>query len=124
MRRMDEPQPDDAREEPQEAPLQEPQEPQGPPQDAPLPAQIEHEEIVFAEVRPLPARPAVPRAVQTAAVAATGFVAGAATFALVRRGSQRRPPARQPVRARSAPGGAPIIATRRYLVDVHLLGRE
>jgi hypothetical protein len=109
MRRMDEPQPEHAHEEPQ---------------PAPLPAKIEHEEVVFAEVRPLPARPAVPRAVQTAAVAATGFVAGAATIALVRRGAQRRPAARHPVRTRTAPGGAPIVATRRYLVDVHLLGRE
>jgi hypothetical protein len=92
--------------------------------EAPLPAEVEHEEIVFAEVRPLPVRAAMPRAVQTAAVAATGFVAGAATFALVRRGAQRRPAVRPPIRPRTAPGGAPILATRRYLVDVHLLGRE
>ncbi len=44
---------------------------------------------VLAEVRPIePAtRPALP-AVQAAAVAATGFVAGAATVALVRRHSR------------------------------------
>jgi len=46
---------------------------------------------VLAEVRPIePApAPALP-AVQAAAVAATGFVAGAATMALVRRRSARR----------------------------------
>jgi hypothetical protein len=96
-------------------------------QSAPLPAPPEDPvegEIVLAEVRPLPARPAVRPAVQTAAVAVGGFVAGAATFALVRRGAQRRPAARS-VRSRGSGGGLPpIVATRRYLVDVHLLGRE
>jgi hypothetical protein len=91
-----------------------------------LPAEVEpevQEELVFAEVRPLPARFSPRPAVQTAAVAVTGFVAGAATLALVRRGAQRRPAAR-PVRPRSTPGGLPIVSSRRYLVDVHVLGNE
>ena len=97
------------------------------PYAANLPANIDDEEIVLAEeVRALPARPVVPPAVQTAAVAVTGFVAGAATLALVhRRGTRRPAPSRAPVRAR--PGGTglpPIVSTRRFLVDVHLLGRE
>jgi len=95
-----------------------------------LPVRLEDEpveEIVVAEeVRALPARPVVPPAVQTAAVAVTGFVAGAATLALVhRRGSRRVAQSRAPVRTRPGSGGMPpIVATRRYLVDVHLLGRE
>jgi hypothetical protein len=91
-----------------------------------LPATLdaEGEEIVIGEVRALePARPAVRPAVQAAAVAATGFVAGAATYALMRRGSQRRPAARV-ARPRAVAGEPRIVATRRYLVDVHLLARD
>jgi hypothetical protein len=46
---------------------------------------------VLADVRPIePAPPAPLPAVQAAAVAATGFVAGAATMALVRRHAARK----------------------------------
>ena len=97
-----------------------------PPADQ-LPAALESdvgEELVYAEVRPLPARFTPRPAVQTAAVAVTGFVAGAATLALVRRGAAARRPAARPVRPRSTPGGLPILSSRRYLVDVHVLGNE
>jgi hypothetical protein len=79
---------------------------------------------VLAEVRALePAAPAVLPAVQAAAAAATGFVAGAATLALVRRHS-----ARKLARGRIAPPrggfeGLPIVASRRFLVDVHLIAK-
>jgi hypothetical protein len=87
----------------------------------------EDEEIVdglpvLAEVRPVstPTAVALP-AVQAAAAAATGFVAGAATLALMRRHSARRL-----VRARSRqrhPAGLPVVASRSFLVDVHLLAK-
>jgi hypothetical protein len=79
---------------------------------------------VLANVRPLEpfSRGALP-AVQAAAAAATGFVAGAATVALVRRHasrklahSQRRAP-RRPIDL------LPIVGSRTFLVDVHLLAK-
>jgi hypothetical protein len=74
---------------------------------------------VLAEIRAIePASPASLPAVQAAAAAATGFVAGAATLALVRRRS-----ARKLARGRRAPGGLPIIDTRSFLVDVHLIAK-
>jgi hypothetical protein len=79
---------------------------------------------VLAEARPLAVSGptlALP-AVQAAAVAATGFVAGAATVALVRRHT-----ARKLARARSPRGRAldmlPIVGSRTFLVDVHLLAK-
>jgi hypothetical protein len=76
---------------------------------------------VLAEVRPIePAvHPALP-AVQAAAAAATGFVAGAATVALVRRHSARklaRAQRRRPIDM------LPVVGSRTFLVDVHLLAR-
>ena len=88
-------------------------------------AWIEGEEVVnglpvLAEVRAIErAAPALP-AVQAAAAAATGFVAGAATLALVRRRSARKT-AR--VTARRPAGGLPIVGTRSFLVDVHLIAK-
>jgi hypothetical protein len=87
----------------------------------------EEEEIVdglpvLAEVRPIePAAAAALPAVQAAAAAATGFVAGAATLALLRRHSARRL-----ARARlgqRGPAGLPIVGSRSFLVDVHLLAK-
>ena len=77
---------------------------------------------VLAEVRTLePAAVAALPAVQAAAAAATGFVAGAATLALIRRHSTRRL-ARSRLQRRSA-GGLPVVASRSFLVDVHLLSK-
>jgi hypothetical protein len=55
---------------------------------------------------------------------ATGFVAGAATLALVKRHSTRKS-----IRAaRSAPRRAadmlPIVGSRTFLVDIHLIGKS
>ncbi|MEA2278849.1 MAG: hypothetical protein QOI62_3834 [Solirubrobacteraceae bacterium] len=68
--------------------------------------------------RALEPRPAagVVVAKQAAAVAATSFAAGVATVAVVRAGRAVR--ARR--RARRQLG--PVLATRSFLVDVHLLG--
>jgi hypothetical protein len=53
---------------------------------------------------------------QAAAVAATSFVAGVATVALARATKVRR------ARRRARRTMAPIVASRSFLVDVHLLG--
>ncbi len=77
---------------------------------------------VLADVRAIqPASPASLPAVQAAAVAATGFVAGAATLALVRRHSARKlARGRQQRRTVDA---LPIIGSRSFLVDVHLIAK-
>jgi len=88
---------------------------------------------VLAEVRPIeretPAgeldRPAVASpAVQAAAVAATGFVAGAATVALARRHAARKANPGLRKRRRPKKRGTDVIdvvASRSFLVDIHLL---
>ena len=76
---------------------------------------------VLAEARPLAPTPGALPAVQAAAVAATGFVAGAATLALVRRHSARKLARRSmPRRAMDA---LPIVGSRSFIVDVHLLAK-
>jgi hypothetical protein len=73
---------------------------------------------VIAEPRVIePARPLVP-ARQAAALAATGFVAGAATVAVVQRRRAR------PRRRRKARGLGEIVASNSFLVDVHLIRRD
>ena len=56
---------------------------------------------------------------QAAALAATGFVAGAATVAVVHR-SRRLLPRRRRRRARLGE----IVASNSFLVDVHLIRRD
>ena len=67
-----------------------------------------------------PYRPAPVPAVQAAALAATGFVAGAATAAVVARRRAR------PGRRRGKKGGAigEIVSSSSFLVDVHLIRRD
>jgi hypothetical protein len=76
---------------------------------------------VLAEARPLVVAHASLPAVQAAAVAATGFVAGAATLALVKRHSARKIARRSP--ARRAADMLPIVGSRSFIVDVHLLAK-
>jgi hypothetical protein len=81
------------------------------------------------EIRPVePRRPALlPVPVQAAAVAVGGFLAGVLTIVLFRRRSRR--PAR-PMRRGAARRGvrrrvderSGVVASRSFLVDVHLLG--
>jgi hypothetical protein len=77
---------------------------------------------VVSEPRPIePARPLVP-ARQAAALAATGFVAGAATVAVVNRrrarvGGRRR-------RRRKGAALGEVVASNSFLVDVHLIRRS
>jgi hypothetical protein len=61
------------------------------------------------------ARPALPPAAVAAGVAATGFAAGMATVAVVRRRKVRR------AAKRRSPLGK-VVASRSFLVDVHVLG--
>jgi len=85
---------------------------EGPRSPAP-PAQLAREPAPLVERRAAPA-------VQAAAVAATGFAAGAVTAAVVRVVVKRR--AVKAVARRQGKGGLPVLGTRSFLVDVHLLG--
>jgi hypothetical protein len=76
---------------------------------------------VVADSREIePARPLVP-ARQAAALAATGFVAGAATVAVVNRRRSRLPRRK---RRKLAGGLGEIVASNSFLVDVHLIRRD
>jgi hypothetical protein len=76
---------------------------------------------VVAETRAIEsARPLVP-ARQAAALAATGFVAGAATVAVVHRRRSRLPRRK---RRKLAGGLGEIVASNSFLVDVHLIRRD
>jgi hypothetical protein len=80
---------------------------------------------VLAEVRTVErAGPAALPAVQVAAVAATGFVAGAATVALVKRRAARKMVRNGRSGARRAVDLLPIAASRSFLVDVHVIGKQ
>ena len=77
---------------------------------------------VLAEVRAIePASGAALPAVQAAAAAATGFVAGAATLALVRRHTARKQARTR--RVSRAVDALPIVGSRSFLVDVHLIAK-
>ena len=79
---------------------------------------------VLAEVRTVErASPASLPAVQAAAAAATGFVAGAATVALVKRRAARKQAARNGRGSRRPADLLPIAATRSFLVDVHVIAK-
>jgi hypothetical protein len=66
-----------------------------------------------------------PVAVQAAAVAVTGFAAGAATVAVVRRHRARKARRRAVGRrGKDAKGLGEIRASRSFLVDIHLLNRD
>jgi hypothetical protein len=71
------------------------------------------------EPAPSSALPVLP-AVQAAAVAATGFVAGAATLALMRRHATRKL-ARSGLRR--GVDALPIAGTRSFLIDIHLIAK-
>lgn len=95
-----------------------------------LDAQADEEESidglpVLAEVRPVePAPRSTLPAVQAAAAAATGFVAGAATVALVKRAASRRMARAQRRLPRRRVDMLPIVGSRTFLVDVHMIGKS
>jgi hypothetical protein len=75
---------------------------------------------VVAEMRTIEsARPLVP-ARQAAALAATGFVAGAATVAVVHRRRTRLSRRKR----RKMSGLGEIVSSNSFLVDVHLIRRD
>jgi hypothetical protein len=79
---------------------------------------------VLADVHPIErTSPAALPAVHAAAAAATGFVAGAATVALVRRRSQRKLARVNRSAPRRAVDMLPVVGSRTFLVDVHLLAK-
>jgi hypothetical protein len=88
----------------------------------------EPDDVEVVDGLPVPAAPAtvapqLPATVparQAAALAATGFVAGAATVAVVSR--RRRVPRRR--RKTKGSGLGEIVASNSFLVDVHLLRRD
>ena len=90
-------------------------------------SQFEEEEVEIVDGLPVVAEPQVVEPVarplvparQAAALAATGFVAGAATVAVV---SRRR--SRLPRRRRKAGALGQIVSSNSFLVDVHLLRRD
>ncbi|MCW3011088.1 MAG: hypothetical protein JWO90_1492 [Solirubrobacterales bacterium] len=77
------------------------------------PPPLVREPVALAPARTVPVA-------QAAAVAATGFAAGAVTAAVVRCVGKRR--AGKAAVRRSTRHGLPIAGTRSFLVDVHLLG--
>jgi hypothetical protein len=78
-----------------------------------LPVVAHHTRVLEpSEPAPLPAR-------QAAALAATGFAAGAVTAAVVTR---RR--ARRPARKKKKGVVGEIVSSNSFLVDVHLLRRD
>ncbi len=79
---------------------------------------------VVAEVRPVERfSPTALPAVQAAAAAATGFVAGAATIALVKRHGARKLIRAQRSVPRRPLDMLPIVGNRTFLVDVHLIAK-
>jgi hypothetical protein len=79
---------------------------------------------VVSEVRVIePASSATLPAVQAAAAAATGFVAGAATLAVMRRHRTRKLARLQRNAPRRPFDMLPIVGSRTFLVDVHLIGK-
>jgi hypothetical protein len=88
----------------------------------------DHDEFEVVDGLPVPAapaplevaQPAIVPARQAAALAATGFVAGAATVAVVHRRRTRVPRRRR--KSKSALGD--IVSSNSFLVDVHLLRRD
>jgi hypothetical protein len=80
---------------------------------------------VLAEVRTVErVSPASLPAVQAAAAAATGFVAGAATVAWVKRRAARKAARNGRGGSRRAADMRPIAATRSFLVDVHVIAKQ
>jgi hypothetical protein len=82
-----------------------------------LPVVVEPSEV---DERPAPVGAVVP-ARQAAALAATGFVAGVTTAAVVRGARARRA-----TRRKKKKGGAlgEIVSSNSFLIDVHLLRRD
>jgi hypothetical protein len=82
-----------------------------------VPVLVEAEEAGALERRPAAGGVVVAR--QAAAVAATSFAAGVVTVAAVRAGRAVRAKRRARRKGSALP---PVLASRSFLIDVHLLG--
>ena len=82
-----------------------------------LPVVADEDDGILEARQPFGGAVSVPT-VQAAALAATGFVAGAATIAVV---SRRR--SRKAAKKRKGPFGE-IVSSNSFLIDVHLLRRD
>ncbi len=86
--------------------------------------------LVVASVRALePARESAPPFVQVAAVAATGFMAGAATAAMLGRHrsralARRAAPAPPELRPPTRRTPVEVLSSQRFIVDVYTLARR
>jgi len=80
-----------------------------------LPVLASDVRVIEAAASPLPSR-------QAAALAATGFVAGAATVALVTRRRAKVAPRRLAKKKKSK--ALDVLSSSSFLVDVHLLRRD
>ncbi|MGD0385103.1 MAG: hypothetical protein ABSB73_03095 [Solirubrobacteraceae bacterium] len=87
--------------------------------------------LVVANVRALePVREGPPAFVQVAAVAATGFMAGAATAAVLGRRLSRTQARRAAIatggdtRPTLRPGSVEVLSSQRFIVDVYTLARR
>jgi hypothetical protein len=95
--------------------------------DEPLEEEVVEGVVVVSAAREVePVREGPPAFVHVAAVAATGFVAGAATAAMLGRrrlvrGATPRPTA---VPALRGAGAYEVVASHRYIVDVHTIARR
>jgi hypothetical protein len=81
--------------------------------------------VVVREAAPIERRSAAPVSVQAAAVAGASIVVGATAVALVR-GALRMTRRPRPLRlgGRGRRGRLDVVATRTFLVDVHLVDRR
>jgi hypothetical protein len=102
-------------------------------EDAPAQQEVVDGVIVVSSVRTIErARDNAPPFVQVAAVAATGFMAGAATAAVLGRRLSRTqarraalPPSAEPRPLAPARSGAvEVLASQRFIVDVYTLARR
>ena len=90
----------------------------------------DHDDVEVVDGLPVPAGgstiaepdPVLVPARQSAALAATSFVAGAATVAVVSRRRSRLPRRRRKAKAKGGLGE--IVSSNSFLVDVHLLRRD
>ena len=89
--------------------------------DGELPEEVDAVAVLTEEpraVEPVRSAALAPVAVQTAAVVGASMVAGAAAVALAHRRKTRR------IARRRRKALAPVLASRSFLVDVHVLGER
>jgi hypothetical protein len=92
-------------------------------EDAPEVEVVDGLPVVAEEATVAERPPGLVPARQAAALAATGFVAGAATAAVVR-GARSRRASRKSKKRKQLAGIGEIVSSNSFLIDVHLLRRD